>query len=67
MKIITLVLRMMTKLFGSEKMWEAFKEIAERRTTIKIAKFEEKEEIRELRNDIKEDKLKKKKSRREKR
>ena len=65
MKLAILALRVLVRMFGQDTLWEAFKEVAERRTTIKLAKFEEQEEIRRLKNEMKENRLRKKKERRE--
>lgn len=66
MKVIILILKMLTGIFGQDKLWSAFEKITERRGKIKLEKFDEKTEIRKLKNEISESKLEAKKKRKEK-
>ena len=66
MKILILALKLLKSLFGNEKLFEAFNEISERKTKIKLTHLTEQEEIRELKNDLKETKLRKRLKRRQK-
>lgn len=59
-KVLILGLKMLGKLFGQDALFEAFKEVSERRTKVKLVKLDEKKELREIRNDIKEERAKKK-------
>lgn len=58
--LIELSLKLLIKIFGQDKLFEAFKEITERRTKIKLVKLDEQTDLREIKNDIKETKAREK-------